>query len=285
MLDAVPLDLVSIVTPPFLHHEMVMEAARRGIHVLSEKPLAMSVVQGEDMLAAVTANGIVHAVDHEFRYYRGVAAFKATVDQGVLGEARLARVVWRSPSRATAASAKYSWWSEREKGGGVLGAVAWHWIDALRWLFGEPGEVSSQLNAFVSHRADESGTLRAVTSDDTAHVAMRLGAQGTQASIDVSMAVGPPGVRVEAYGTDAALVLEGYEDLRIARNGEAFAPVLLAPPQFILAPGQMPNVPAFAELVSGVRDAIRGEPHASFPTIADGLAVQRVLDTVYAQRD
>src|SRR5262249_37393109 len=157
--------------------------------------------------------------DFEFRYYRGLATLKSTIDEGRLGEPRMARVVWRSDARGTADKVPYTWWSEREKGGGVLGAVASHWVDALRWWFGEPRDITSQLNAFVPHRHDGSGAWRRVTTEDTAHLAMRFGTSGVQATIDVSMAVGPNGGRVELYGTDGALVLDGFDEVHFLRSG------------------------------------------------------------------
>jgi predicted dehydrogenase len=262
---------------------MVLEAARRDLHVISEKPLALNAAEAEDMLSAMDSRNLVHAVDHEFRYYRALAALKTEIDRGVLGEARLARVVWRSDARSTAHKSGYSWWSERERGGGVLGAVASHWIDALRWWFGEPHDVRSQSATFVPLRADESGVDREVTTEDTASLLMRLGPSGTLGSIDVSMAVGPPGVRVEAYGTQGALIMDGYESLTAIPAGEAARAVTLPEWRFPPAAGQLPNVPAFATLVADVRDAIRGEVHSPFPTMADGLAVQRILDAAYAQ--
>jgi predicted dehydrogenase len=282
MLDAVPVDLISIATPPYLHHEMVLDAARRGIHVMCEKPLALNAAQAEEMLSAAISNGVVHAVDFEFRFYRGLAAFRVAVEQGKLGEARLARVVWRSDARATGVQAPYSWWSERDRGGGVLGAVASHWIDALRWWFGEPHDICAHLATFVPLRPDTDGVERRVSTEDTASLLMRLGPTGTLGSIDVSMTVSPPGTRVEAYGTQGALILEGYEDLRLIPSAGPPQRVTLAAPRFPVVDGQPPNVPAFAELAERVASAIRGEGHAEFPTFADGLAVQRVLDTAYS---
>jgi predicted dehydrogenase len=278
MLDLVDVDLVSIATPPYLHHEMVLEAARRGLHVLCEKPLALNAHDAEEMLAAVESNYLVHAVDFEFRYYRGLALFKQAIEQGLLGQVRMARVIWRSDVRETAEKAPYSWWSERDKGGGALGAIASHWIDAFRWWFGEPRDVSSQLNTYVPQRQDPSGTWHSVSTEDTAHLVMRLGAHGVQGSIDVSMAVGPPGCRVEAYGTHGALALDDYEDVRVMRPGAAPERVPLAAPRFVGKAGQPVNVPAVAELIADVRDAIVGRPHRAFPDFNDGLAVQRVLD-------
>jgi predicted dehydrogenase len=284
MLDEAHLDLVSIATPVYLHHEMVLEAAQRGVHVVCEKPLALNVVQAEDMLAAVSAQHLVHGVDFEFRYYRGLATLKRAIDDGRLGEPRMARVVWRSDVRGTEEKVPFTWWSERGKGGGVLGAVASHWIDALRWWFGTPRDITSQLNTFVPRRRDASGAWQSVATEDTAHVAMRLGSSGVQATIDVSMAVGPSGGRIELYGTDGALMLDGFDEVHFLKSGAPAESVPLEPARFTLEPNQAINVPAFAALVADVRAAIVGEPSLSDPpNFDDGLAVQRVLDAAYQQ--
>ncbi len=284
MLDEVQVDLVSIATPVYLHHEMVLEAAQRGIHVLCEKPLALNVRQAEDMLAAVRAKRLVHGVDFEFRYYRGLATLKSAMDEGRLGEVRMARVVWRSDARGTADKVPYTWWSEREKGGGVLGAVASHWIDALRWWFGAPRDITSQLNTFVPHRRDGSGAWRRVTAEDTAHLAMRLGSSGVQATIDASMAVGPTGGRAEIYGTDGALVLDGFDAVQYLRSGATPEYLPLVPARFAGQPDQPINVPAFAALVADLRSVINGGARSKrLPDFDDGLAVQRVLDVAYQQ--
>src|SRR5690349_8626218 len=64
MLAEQELDLVSIVTPPYLHHEMALAAFERGFNVLCEKPFAMHLGQAREMLRAARAAGVVAAVDH-----------------------------------------------------------------------------------------------------------------------------------------------------------------------------------------------------------------------------
>jgi predicted dehydrogenase len=285
MLDEVQVDLLSIATPVYLHHEMVLEAARRGIHVLCEKPLALSAEQVEEMLGAVTAGNLRHAVDFQFRYHRGVATLKRALDDGRLGEPRMARVVSTSDVRATAEKVPFTWWSERDKGGGVLAAVTSHWIDFLQWCFGAPRDITSQLNTFVPRRRDASGAWRRVETEDTAHLAMRLGSSGVQATIDVSMAVGPPGSRVELYGTEGALVLDGFDQVQFSTSSGAVAESLpLVPARFARQPDQALNISSFAALAADLRDAIGGDSHAPrLPDFGDGLAVQEVLDAACQQ--
>ena len=113
MLDAEAVDLVSIATPPHLHATMVKRAAEHGCHVICEKPLAVTLAEAEDMAHVMQARGLVHAVTHQFRYFPGIAAFKREVSRGVLGEARVVRLLSLTDARATPEKSCYSWWSDR----------------------------------------------------------------------------------------------------------------------------------------------------------------------------
>ena len=65
---AADLDLVSITTPPALHHPMAIAALAAGRHVLCEKPMALSTAEAEEMLARGERARRVHVIDHELRF-------------------------------------------------------------------------------------------------------------------------------------------------------------------------------------------------------------------------
>src|SRR3989304_8497231 len=67
MVQMPDLDLVSVTTPPYEHHAMVMASLAAGKHVLCEKPMAMYVRACREMLDAAEARGLVHMIAHEFR--------------------------------------------------------------------------------------------------------------------------------------------------------------------------------------------------------------------------
>src|SRR5262245_7042844 len=69
MLQEVPLDLVSVVTPVDLHHPMMLAALERGCHVLCEKPTALHRFQAAEMRAVAARCGRVAAINHEFRFF------------------------------------------------------------------------------------------------------------------------------------------------------------------------------------------------------------------------
>jgi len=88
-LDAVPwldeVDAVTVATAPMAHHALVRDALLRGKHVLTEKPFAMTVAQGEDMVETAAAAGRQLAIVHNFQFARSTLHLKADIAAGALG--------------------------------------------------------------------------------------------------------------------------------------------------------------------------------------------------------
>lgn len=282
MLDQVDVDLVSVVSPPSLHREMVLAALERGTHVICEKPFAMNLAQAREMLHAAERAGVVHAVDHEFRYLAARSAFKRLVDQGFLGEPRLVRVVMRSDLRTNPRAEPFGWWYRRDQGGGVLGANGSHYLDALRWWFGEIRDVVAALDAFVPRRPLPDGSgWGEVTADDSASLLLHVGESRAQVTLSLTQVSNGYGSRVEAYGTDGTLVIEDDERVLGGRAGERLEPLCLEPERFPRRAGEPRLVGPFAELAARVLARIRGERGPDFPTFREGAAVQAAMDAAY----
>jgi predicted dehydrogenase len=88
-IDEVPwldeVDAVTVATAPMAHHALVREALLRGKHVLTEKPFAMTVAQGEDMVQTAASTGRQMAIVHNFQFARSTLRLKADIAAGVLG--------------------------------------------------------------------------------------------------------------------------------------------------------------------------------------------------------
>ncbi len=99
-------DLVSIVTPNFLHAPMAIAAAAAGKHVLCEKPLAAAAAEGERMYRAAAAAGVVHAVNFNYRKVPAVRFIARLLREGRIGEVRQLRGVflqdWGNEARVAA---------------------------------------------------------------------------------------------------------------------------------------------------------------------------------------
>jgi len=147
------IDIVDIVTPPHLHAEMAIAAAKNGKHVLCEKPMAMNVKQAEAMLAAAHRAKVVHMVCHNYRRVPAIALAKRIIAEGALGRiyhfhARYAQ------DRLADPEFPLDWKLQKEtSGAGVHSDINSHLIDLGRYLVGEFQEVCGWLNTFVPERA------------------------------------------------------------------------------------------------------------------------------------
>jgi predicted dehydrogenase len=284
LLDTVECDLVSIVTPPYLHREMALAAIDRGRHVFCEKPFASNVDEAVEMVQAVERSGLVHAVDHEFRYRPARARFKELVDAGHLGEPRVIRWGWLLGMLAEPQSRAWDWWSERSKGGGIFGALGSHLIDSLLWWFGDIEEVSAQLNTFVSRRPTVDGkSTGEVTADDDVALMLRF-ASGARCTVDLSGVTRPGRLLLEAFGSEGALAIE--EDQRLLTStGRGAWEAAEIPDRLVRSVEGDPRLGPFVELADRLMTRVRGGEAPDFADFRQGLRVQAVMDAAHLSAD
>jgi predicted dehydrogenase len=134
--------------------------------------------------------------------------------------------VFRADSRARA-EGPWSWWSDEKTGGGVLGAIGSHVVDAMMWLTGaRVSHVSASLATHVSERPDaESGGPRRVTTDDEACMLLNFEdgdvTEGATGVVALSMVeAGEPEHTIDVFGSEGALRVTREGVLRHARVGE-----------------------------------------------------------------
>jgi predicted dehydrogenase len=287
VVERAEVDLVCITTPPIFHREMTLAAIEGGKAVLCEKPMAMSADEADEMLRGARAANVLAHVDHELRFVPARQRARELVAAGEIGRVRHAKVSFRADSRAASGRA-WDWWSDERAGGGVLGAIGSHAIDALRWLVGaEASEVFCRLATHVAERADSrTGELRRVTSDDEANLLLRLAAsafveQSASAAVSLSMVeAGEAAHRVEMFGARGALKIEGARLWR-ARVGAGRwdeIEVEAAPLAKGMRDGEWSR--GFTVFAQKIIDALR-EGHTSVEgaaTFEDGRRTQLVLD-------
>jgi predicted dehydrogenase len=275
-------DAVSIATPPHLHHPMSVAALLAGKHVLCEKPMARTVAEARDMVRQAEVADVAHMVNHEFRYLPARLRFKALVEEGYLGELRSVGVTIFRDTLADPRGRPHGWLMERDKGGGMLGAVGSHAVDALLWWFGPIAGVTGRLATTVRERRDPAGgPPRPVTADD-ACVAVVQFANGALGSIHIgSTAWHGAGEHIEAYGGDGTLVLTADGVLFGGRRTDkTWAELPVPAPDDLAAPEGSPALllPFMRLARQFVTAATTGQLLP--PTFHDGLKVQEVLGGV-----
>ncbi len=155
-------------SPNNLHEEPSVEAARRGKHVLCEKPLGRSAEESLRMLKAVEEAGIVHMCGFNYRFIPALQLARQLIKDGRLGEIYHFRGSYQQSGRVDPNS-PMTWRFRGDVAGfGALGDLGSHTIDQARWLIGEIGSVSGLTKTFIKDRPVEMGSDRReqVTVDD-----------------------------------------------------------------------------------------------------------------------
>ncbi len=141
--DSEDVDLVLVSSPPNTHRAAALAAISAGKHVICEKPMAINEAEALEMTDAAESSGLLCLIDHELRFNPSRLELKRRIDHGYVGTIRHVTVTYRSGFRA--GPGRFNWWSTTEAGGGVLGAIGSHAIDALRWCVGEVEELDCRL--------------------------------------------------------------------------------------------------------------------------------------------
>ncbi|MBM3735811.1 MAG: Gfo/Idh/MocA family oxidoreductase [Acidobacteria bacterium] len=130
------IEAVHICTPNALHHPMAMAALNAGKHVLSEKPLAMSSDEAKDMLVLARKKKLVHATNHNLRYYPMVQHVRQLVKNGDLGEILVVQGTYSQDWLLY--DTDFNWRIMRKANGPsrVVGDIGSHWMDMIQHLTG-----------------------------------------------------------------------------------------------------------------------------------------------------
>jgi len=133
-------EAVVICSPNADHHRMTLDAAQAGKHVLCEKPLALTVVQAEDMIEVCEERGVFLGTAYPCRFAPVMWEMKRRVETGAVG-----RILTMSATNHLRSVLK-GWFVEpRRSGGGCIRDHIVHALDLCRWFSGrEPVEVYAE---------------------------------------------------------------------------------------------------------------------------------------------
>jgi len=143
LLESKLVDAVLIVTPHYSHPEIGIAAMKKGIHCLSEKPIAVFVSAADKFVEEAQKSGVVFAVMHQERALPQMRLARKIIESGRLGQIRRTCMIephYRSQAYYDSATWRATWKGE---GGGVLINQAPHGIDLFLLLGGMPSKVTA----------------------------------------------------------------------------------------------------------------------------------------------
>ena len=247
LIDLDGLDAVSVAVPTFLHAPIAIAALQRGIHVLSEKPIALNASEADAMVQAARTADRVLDVAFNHRQRGDIQKLKEAIDAGRLGRPYYAKAWWL---RRTGIPTLGSWFTRGElAGGGPLVDIGVHVLDYSLFLLGNPEVRAVSASTYdllasagfgSSPTSKKTGATDAKTFDveDLASVFMRL-ADGGTLLVEASWAAHRPDgdeFGITLYGTDggAELIVDDYAprgSLRIFTDDDGAAVATRVPVQ------------------------------------------------------
>lgn len=204
-LSAADIDAAIVATPPFHHAPCSIDLMRRGIHVLVEKPMALTAADSLQMVQVAEETQRCLAVGYFRRLYPSLRLMKSLVDRGYLGAVR--RFHAEGGGRYSWAAATIANMRRELAGGGALIDFGSHIIDALFYLFSEPFEVV----------AYQDNSLGGVEADCIIDARLTHGARTIDGRIEVARTRELGNfVRVECEGGDLTFELNERFRIRVA---------------------------------------------------------------------
>jgi predicted dehydrogenase len=209
MLDGEAPDFVDVASPPGMHHEAARAALSAGAHVIVEKPLALSMVEFDELAVLAKEKGRVLMCVHNWKYAPAYAAASRAIRERKLGEIRFVSIDRLRTEPAGAGGSGGKWRASAASGGGILIDHGWHVFYLMNWLLGgeKPVSISARLQS-----------PDGVDVDDVADVRIRFGG-GAFCRAHLSWRAPVRRTSALVYGDRASLEIEGERVTLTDRSG------------------------------------------------------------------
>ncbi len=150
-LDSVDFDAVIITTPTFTHRDLAVLAGSSGKHVFLEKPMAMTLAECDEIMAATEQQGLVLQLGFMRRFDPEFTAAAERIKGGEIGEPTLIKSLTHGPGLPPA------WANDLSTSNGMLAEVNSHDLDCIRWLMGS--NIERMYVETANFKGEERGAL------------------------------------------------------------------------------------------------------------------------------
>jgi len=249
-------DAVVICTPPSSHFEIGGFFLDHGVHVLCEKPLAMTTGEAEGLVAKAEGAGRLLMMASKFRYVDDVIKAKGIIESGILGDVVLFENVFCSR-----VDMHDRWNSKRDVGGGgVLIDNGTHSVDIARFLLGPIVKVQAQRGRRVQE----------LDVEDTCRLYFRAEA-GAMGAVDLSWSLHKErDSYIEVFGPEGVLSI-GWKGSKYRQSEKL---------EWVTFGKGYDKVSAFSRQLSNFIGSIRGR-EAPLISAEDSLESVRVIEAAY----
>lgn len=267
------IDVVSILTPNYLHHKIGIYTAQNGKHCVLEKPIALNYKQGLEIVNAFKKNKAMLFPVLQVRYNPTIRIVRDYVLNGVLGKILTARlsIHWNRPQKYYDES---PWKGKRNLDGGALLTQAIHYIDSMQWILGKVKSVYAKVDT-VGHKIEVEDIANAIIDFEN----------GTRVNFDFTVCTYPFNLEcsLTLLGETGSVKIGGaamdkIEIWEVANTPKPYIPESLNPNIYAsgLYAGSCPNHKSIYENMVDV--LLNGKE--SFIKPADPLESLRIIDGI-----
>ena len=148
------IDSVIVGTPTSMHHEVIMKAAKAKKHIFTEKTLAPTVAECEDIAKAIKEAGVLFEISYPHRTWPPVLYAKQIIESGILGQISIGR--FRNAHGGASGNWLPAYWYEKKDAcGGAMMDLGCHPMYISAYLFGKPVRISSMYNTLTDKPVDD----------------------------------------------------------------------------------------------------------------------------------
>ena len=207
------IDAVVLATPDQDRLELTLKAAAAGKHVLAEKPMAPTVAECDQMIAACAKAKVNLAVVKTERFRKLTMKAKQYIDEGTLGPIQMLRTVSAFPLSLTKELIAERQWMLDSQGGGLFMGMASHNTDFLRWLTGRNAvKVFAQATTYSDVPTQPLSVMAQIVFEGGLMAHMWITAELASPTLPSSE------VRFQVFGRDASIDFENFEYLDLGKG-------------------------------------------------------------------
>jgi len=191
-------DAVCINAPTNIHRDVIIKAAKAGKHIFTEKVLAPTVSECEEIRKAIAESGVKFCISFPHRTFPCNLMAKKAVEDGLLGDITYVRVR-NAHDGASAGWLPPHFYDAVQCCGGAMMDLGAHPMYLIGWLLGKPSEISSAFTYITGHAVEDNA------------VSVMKYSSGAVAVSETGFVSGNSPFVMEIYGTGGALMIKGSE--------------------------------------------------------------------------
>ncbi|NLE13114.1 MAG: Gfo/Idh/MocA family oxidoreductase [Clostridiales bacterium] len=252
-------DAVVCDAPTTAHKDVIIAAAKAGKHIFTEKALAPTLDECEEIKAAIEKAGVTFVISYPMRGLPVIQLAKKFIAEGVFGTVSMVRIRNGHSGVSNNWLPAY-WYEEKDTGGGAMMDLGCHPMYTLAYLCGKPKRVTGLFTAPLGSKIDENAVSTIEFENGAIGVAeTSFDSYNTRESIEI-------------YGTDATLLSVGGDVKFVSRETEKYVRGFITP--------TLPN-PKPSPLIQFVDACIAGTGSPEGLGIDDALALTELLENSY----